>query len=29
VKQTKVLGTEVVFVDPGVAKWGLENFLSK
>jgi len=24
---TKVLGTEVVYVDPGVGKWGLENFL--
>ncbi|OJD14200.1 hypothetical protein AJ78_05440 [Emergomyces pasteurianus Ep9510] len=24
---TKVIGTEVVFVDPGVAVWGLENFI--
>ncbi|KKZ63400.1 hypothetical protein EMCG_02287 [[Emmonsia] crescens] len=24
---TKVIGTEVVFVDLGVAKWGLENFI--
>ncbi|OAX81462.1 hypothetical protein ACJ72_04201 [Emergomyces africanus] len=24
---TKVIGTEVVFVDPGVAIWGLENFI--
>jgi len=24
---TKVLQTEVVFVDPGVGQWGLENFL--
>ncbi|KAF2432899.1 hypothetical protein EJ08DRAFT_608169 [Tothia fuscella] len=24
---TKVLGTEVVFEDPGVAKWGLKNIL--
>lgn len=24
---TKVLGTEVIYVDPGVAQWGLENFL--
>ncbi|EEH34939.2 hypothetical protein PAAG_05986 [Paracoccidioides lutzii Pb01] len=24
---TKVIGTEVVFVDPGVEKWGLENIL--
>jgi len=24
---TKVLGTEVVYIDPGVGKWGLENFL--
>lgn len=24
---TSVLGTEVVFVDPGVAQWGLENIL--
>ena len=24
---TNVLGTEVVYVDPGVGKWGLENIL--
>jgi len=24
---TTVIGTEVIFVDPGVAKWGLNNFL--
>lgn len=24
---TKVIGTEVVYVDPGVGKWGLENIL--
>ncbi|OCK84149.1 hypothetical protein K432DRAFT_378895 [Lepidopterella palustris CBS 459.81] len=24
---TKVLGTEVIFVDPAVEKWGLKNFL--
>lgn len=24
---TRVLGTEVIYVDPGVGKWGLENFL--
>jgi F420-dependent methylenetetrahydromethanopterin dehydrogenase len=24
---TYVLGTEVIYVDPNVAKWGLENFL--
>ena len=24
---TKVLGTEVIYVDPEVGKWGLENFL--
>ena len=26
-KQTKVIGTEVIFVDPGVAQWGLKNIL--
>jgi hypothetical protein len=25
--QTKVIGTEVIFVDPGVAQWGLKNIL--
>jgi hypothetical protein len=25
--QTKVIGTEVIFVDPGVGQWGLKNFL--
>ncbi|OJD11013.1 hypothetical protein ACJ73_09631, partial [Blastomyces percursus] len=24
---TKIIGTEVIFVDPGVAVWGLENFI--
>lgn len=24
---TKVLGTEVIYVDPAVGQWGLENFL--
>ena len=24
---TKVLGTEVIYADPGVGKWGLENIL--
>ncbi|EEP75692.1 predicted protein [Uncinocarpus reesii 1704] len=26
---TTVLGTEVIFVDPGVAKWGLRNILAQ
>lgn len=25
--QTKVVGTEVIFADPGVAQWGLKNIL--
>jgi hypothetical protein len=25
--QTKVIGTEVIFVDPRVAQWGLKNIL--
>lgn len=29
VLQTTVLDTEVVFVDPQVAQWGLKNILGK
>jgi hypothetical protein len=25
--QTKVIGTEVIFADPGAAQWGLKNIL--
>jgi hypothetical protein len=25
--QTTVIGTEVIFVDPGVGQWGLKNIL--